>query len=87
MKLAVAVAIEDDRFLAHAAEDEIALRRDLAFMSDELPGTREYPLQLFVVYRLAGEYFPADTPHVEIDQIAGITSWRMPVHCTALHVQ
>ena len=71
--LAGAVAAQNDRFLAHARDHEIARVGDLALMTDEQPGTREYPLQFLPVDRLVDKDFAADPAALQIDHAGPIT--------------
>jgi hypothetical protein len=41
---AVAVAVQNNRFLAHSPKDKITGRRDLALVPNEQPHTRKNPL-------------------------------------------
>src|SRR5438045_1887146 len=71
--LARAVAAQNDRFLAHARDDEIAGVRNLAFMANEEPGVREDPLQFLLVDRLVDKDLAADLTGLQIDQTRPLT--------------
>ncbi len=67
MDLAGAVATEDDQFLAHAGNEEIARVRDLALVADKQPGAGEQPLLLLRVDLVVDENLAADLPLAQID--------------------
>ena len=64
------VARDDDLFLAHAGDDEVAGVGDLALVAEEEPRAGEYLLQLLLVDRLVDVDLAGDEPLVEVDQAA-----------------
>src|SRR5437764_8747439 len=68
MHLAGPVAAQQNRFLTHARDDEIAGVRDLALMADKQPGAGEDALLLLGVDLVVDEDLAADPPGLEIDQ-------------------
>ncbi|HXC14552.1 MAG TPA: hypothetical protein VNV39_17165 [Stellaceae bacterium] len=63
-----AVAAQDDGFLAHPRDEEVAGVRDLAVVADKEPSAGEQPLLLLLVDRLVDKNLAADPPFAQIDQ-------------------
>ena len=73
MDLAGPVAAQDDGFLAHSRDKEIAGLRDLALMADKQPSAREEPLQFLPVDLLVDKDLAADPPRRHIDETPPVT--------------
>src|SRR5438094_70210 len=82
MHFAGPVAAQQNRFLTHARDEEIAGVRDLALMADKQPGAGEDALLLLGVDRVVDEDLAADPPGLEIDQPGAVpgTACRHHAH-------
>jgi hypothetical protein len=68
-----AVTAEDDRFLAHRRDEEIAGVRDLALVPDKQPGAGEDAFQFHLINLVVYEDLAADLPRYQIDEPGTIT--------------
>ena len=69
MNLTVAVAAQDDRFLAHARNEKVSGFLDQGFVADEQPHPGEYLFQLFGIDPIVDENLPADAAVFCIDHL------------------
>ena len=76
MNLALAVAAENHRLLAHAGNEIVAGLGNLRFVADKEPGAGEDLLLLLRVNVLVDEYLAADLPFVQIDDTAQCPAGR-----------
>src|SRR5207247_8785197 len=69
VKLLLAVAHEQDSFLAHARLEVVAGVRHLALVSDEQPRPREKLLELLLIDIRVNEHLAADLAALDIHQL------------------
>jgi hypothetical protein len=67
MDAAAAVPAQDDRFIAHAGDEEVARFGNLAFMPNEQPGASEQFLQFLAVNIGRREDFAVNGSGGEVD--------------------
>tara|TARA_B100001123_G_C15152225_1_gene963948 strand:+ start:375 stop:659 length:285 start_codon:yes stop_codon:yes gene_type:complete len=72
VEFAVAVSIEDNRFLSHPTQDIVSVLRDLTFMSDEKPRAWKYPFKLVLIDFVSCENVSANSAIVQVHELASI---------------